>query len=146
MRWLALFRDFLAVGGANWGQACLAYLYLCLDTLSQGNLHQLVGPWKLLEVSLFLSFLIALVHAKENYNPCSCKLFSYSLCALQTIILQTVFTCTLYSCKLYSFVHYNSCKLYSLLHYILANCLPSFFFLTLGCSIWSYCSKAKPQP
>ena len=95
LRWLALFRDFEVAKEANWGQVCLAYLYSCLDTLSQGTLCQLVGPWKLLEVSFFPFSLVSLVHAKENGNPCSCKLSSHSFCALQTVILQTVFTCTL---------------------------------------------------
>ena len=62
--------------------------------------------------------------------------------------LHTLFVpCKLSSCKLYSLVHYalanyihlvhcNSCKLYS----------PIFFFLALSCSIWSYRSRAKPEP
>ena len=51
LRWLTLFRDFKEAQKANWGQACLAYLYSTLDTPSWGTLRQLVGPWKLLEVS-----------------------------------------------------------------------------------------------
>ena len=54
LRWLAFFHDFKVASGANQGQACLAYLYSCLDTLSLGVLCQLVGPWKLLEVIFFL--------------------------------------------------------------------------------------------
>ena len=56
LRWLTLFRDFGEVRRANWGQACLAYLYSTFDTLNRGTLRQLVGTWKLLEVS-FLSLL-----------------------------------------------------------------------------------------
>ena len=52
LRWLALFHYFEEAREANWGQVCLAYLYSSLDTLSRGTLHQLLGPWKLLEVSL----------------------------------------------------------------------------------------------
>jgi len=44
LRWLALFQDFADARRANWGQACLAYLYSTLDTLSWGTLRQLVGP------------------------------------------------------------------------------------------------------
>jgi len=44
LRWLALFHDFGAVGGANLGWACLAYLYSCQNLLSQGTLRQLMGP------------------------------------------------------------------------------------------------------
>ena len=49
--WLTLFQDFGGAWRANWGQACLAYLYSTLDTLSWGTLQQLVGPWKLLKFS-----------------------------------------------------------------------------------------------
>ena len=58
-------------------------------------------PWKLLEVSFFLFSFVALVHAKDNCNPCSCKLSLYFLL----------------SCKL------SSCKLYLLVQNILANCI-----------------------
>ena len=51
LRWLTLFQDFEEAQRANWGQICLAYLYSTLDTLSRGILWQLVGPWKLFEVS-----------------------------------------------------------------------------------------------
>ena len=56
LRWLNFFRDFGEVWKANWGQACLAYLYSTLDTLSQGTLRQFVAPWKLLEVSYLFIF------------------------------------------------------------------------------------------
>ena len=52
---LSLFWDFEEAQEANWGQACLAYLYSSLDTLSKGTLRQVVRPWKLIEVS-FLFF------------------------------------------------------------------------------------------
>ena len=56
LRWLILFQDFGEAWKANWGQACLVYLYSTLNTLNRGTLRQLVGPWKLLEVSsLFVS-------------------------------------------------------------------------------------------
>ena len=51
LRWLTLFQDFAEARRVNQGQACLAYLYSTLDTFSRGTLRQLVGPWKLLEVS-----------------------------------------------------------------------------------------------
>ena len=54
LRWLTLFQDFVDARRANWGQACLVYLYCNFDTFSQGTLRQLVRPWNLLEVS-FLS-------------------------------------------------------------------------------------------
>ena len=43
LRWSALFRDFEDDWEANWGQACLVYLY-SLDTLNRGTLRHLVGP------------------------------------------------------------------------------------------------------
>ena len=49
LRWLTFFQDFGEARRANCRQACLAYLYSTLDTLSQGTLQQLAGPWKLLE-------------------------------------------------------------------------------------------------
>ena len=39
LRWLTLFWDFERVWTANNGQACLAYFYSSLDTLSRGTLH-----------------------------------------------------------------------------------------------------------
>ena len=51
LRWLTLFQDFGEAQRPNWGQACLAYLYSTFDALNQGTLRQLLGPWKLLEVS-----------------------------------------------------------------------------------------------
>ena len=54
LRWLTLFQDFVDAQRANWGQACLVYLYCNFDTFSQGTLRQLIGPCKLLEFS-FLS-------------------------------------------------------------------------------------------
>ena len=93
----------------------MSYLSVLMpSTLSWGTLHQLVGPWKLLDVSFFLSSCIALVHAKEIYNTCSCKLSSFSLlpCKLSSyklyspsyiMFLQIVFMpYTLCPCKLYS--------------------------------------------
>ena len=37
-------RDFEDDWEANWGQACLVYLYSSLDTLNRGTLRHLVGP------------------------------------------------------------------------------------------------------
>ena len=51
LRWLTLFKDFVDARRANWGYACLAYLYFSHDTFSRVTLQQLVGPWKLLDVS-----------------------------------------------------------------------------------------------
>ena len=51
LRWLTQFQDFGEARRANQGQACLAYLYSTLNTLSRGTLWQLVGRQKLLEVS-----------------------------------------------------------------------------------------------
>ena len=42
LRWLSLFRDFEESQKADWGQACLAYLYFSLDTLSGWTLRQLM--------------------------------------------------------------------------------------------------------
>lgn len=53
MRWIALFRNFGHAWEANWGQACLTYLYSVLDTLSRGTLSQRARPWKLPEVRPF---------------------------------------------------------------------------------------------
>ncbi|KAL0008258.1 hypothetical protein SO802_009760 [Lithocarpus litseifolius] len=39
LRWLTLFQDFAEARRANWGQACLAYLYSTLDTFSRGTLR-----------------------------------------------------------------------------------------------------------
>lgn len=113
LRWLALFRDFEGGGEANWGQACLAYLYSRLDTLSRWTLCQLVEPWKLLQVSFFPFSFVALVHAKKNCNSCFCKLSSYSLLSCKLSSCKLYPSCTLYSCKLYSSYTLYSCKLYS---------------------------------
>ena len=57
LRWLTLFKDFREARRANSRQACLAYLYSTLDTLSWGTLWQHMGLWKLLEVnSLFFLY------------------------------------------------------------------------------------------
>ena len=88
LRWLTLFQGFADAWRANWGQACLAYLYSSLDTLSRGTLRQLVGPWKLLKVSsLSISciFICSLQSSKlyhlANYHFANCT------------ILQTVPSC-----------------------------------------------------
>ena len=39
LRWLTLFQDFGEARRANWWQACLAYLYSTLNTLSWGTLR-----------------------------------------------------------------------------------------------------------
>ena len=58
LRCLALFHDFGEAREANGGQACLAYLYSSFDIVNWGTPRQLVGPWKLFEVSsFFLLFL-----------------------------------------------------------------------------------------
>ncbi|KAK9988574.1 hypothetical protein SO802_028813 [Lithocarpus litseifolius] len=44
LRWLILFHDFTEAQRANWGQACLAYLYSTFNTLSWGTLRQLEEP------------------------------------------------------------------------------------------------------
>ena len=61
LRWLALFQDFGKAQANNQGSICLAYLYSSLDTLSQGTLRRLVGPWKLLKISFSIFSLV--VHA-----------------------------------------------------------------------------------
>ena len=38
LRWLTLFLDFEEAQRSNWGQACLAYLYSTLDSLSMWGL------------------------------------------------------------------------------------------------------------
>jgi len=47
---------------ANWGQACLTYLYSSFDTLRRGTLQQFVGPWKLFKVS-YLFILCIFTHS-----------------------------------------------------------------------------------
>ena len=144
LRWLALFRDFKRAQAANQGLICLADLYFSLDTLSQGTLCQLVGLWKLHEVSFSLfslvvhafSFLQSYIHMPYRLISCtifllpafmliSCKLLS---CRLLIYLLQTIpylnlanyhlANCTITSYKL------SSCKLLflNLAHYHLANC------------------------
>ena len=95
LRWLTLFCDFERAQDANWGQACLVYLYSSLDTLSWGTLCQLVEPWKHLKVSFFSFSFVAFVLL--NYASCSCEL--YSSCKL---FIPT--SCILSSCKLYPFI------------------------------------------
>ena len=124
LRWLALFCDFGEAWEANWGQACLVYLYSSLDTLSRGTLHQLVGPWKLLKVSslflFFYSFLqtctsylckLMFIHMSSRFTKLhlillqavsmslSYKRSYHCICILQIIILQVI-PCL--SCKLSS--------------------------------------------
>ena len=100
LRWLAFFRDFGEAREANWSQACHAYLYSSLDTLNWGTLHQLVEPWKLLEVSSFFLFFssflltctLCLCNVIQVYKAAS---HAFANCAyvfiLQTIILQLSF-------------------------------------------------------
>ena len=76
LRWLTLFQDFREAQRANWEQACLAYLYSTFDTLSRGTLRQLVGPWKLLEVSSLPIPCIFL------YNLQFCKLYHLANCTI----------------------------------------------------------------
>ena len=100
LRWLALFRDFERARAANQGSVCLAYFYSSLDPFSRGTLRQLVGPWKLLEVSLSLSLSLSvslscssciLIHMPYRLGlyiiflltasiPISCKLPFYHMC------------------------------------------------------------------
>ena len=94
LRWLTLFQDFGETLRANWGQACLAYLYSTLDILSRGTLRLLVRPWKLFEVS-YLFILCTFTHSLQ---PCKLyRLEIYHLTnghlaneTLQTFILPTV--------------------------------------------------------
>ena len=127
LRWLALFHDFGWAREANWGQACLAYLYLSLDILNRGTLRQLVGPWKLFKVSSFFLFFCSFLQTCTSYL---CKLCSF-IChlGLQNCIsyfcklcpcfysvnyhLATISVfCKLSSCKLY-LVHPMNCHLFS---------------------------------
>ena len=126
LRWLAIFRDFERARTTNWGQACLAYFYSSLDTLSRGTLRQLVGPWKLLEVSFFPFSLVA--HAFPSLGLYIHMPFRLRLC---TIFLLTAFipiSCKLLPCKLPYLCLANctitSCKLSSceLSYMHLANC------------------------
>ena len=84
LRWLALFQEFGEAWKANQGQTCLAYLYSTLNTLSRGTLQQLVGSWKLLEVS-YLFILCTFICSFQ-----SCKLCNLENCYLASVILQTV--------------------------------------------------------
>ena len=81
--WLSLFQDFKEAREANWGQACLAYLYSSLDTLSGGTLRQLVGTLKLFEVSsLILSYNVCVVRisALKSYFMMLCMILCVTLC------------------------------------------------------------------
>ena len=120
MRWLAFFQDFKRARTTNWGSVCLAYLYSSLDTLNWGTQHQLVGHYKLLEVSFSLfsfvvhafSFLYSYIHMPYRLGLCTifflttfiplpCKLFPYKLpymCLANCTIFES---CKLPSCKLY---------------------------------------------
>ena len=88
---------------------------------ARGTLCQLVGPWKLLEVSFVIFSFVALGHAKENCNPCSYKLSSYSL-----------LYCKLSSCKLYSLVHCIFVNCIHLVHFILANCIHLVYYVLVN--------------
>ena len=125
LRWLALFHYFEEAREANWGQVCLAYLYSSLDTLSRGTLHQLLGPWKLLEVSLSSFSLLWLMYIHLY-------VIQAKMCIM---LLQTIFmfpSCKLSSCKLFTLVHLYFLqtvilqtiilKNYHLANYHLANC------------------------
>ena len=84
LRWLALFQEFGEAWKANQGQTCLAYLYSTLNTLSRGTLQQLVGSWKLLEVSYL--FILCIF----TYSLQSCKMCYLENCHLAFVVLQTV--------------------------------------------------------
>ena len=153
LRWLALFQDFERARDANWGQACLAYFYSSLDTLSQGTLYQLAGPWKLLEVSFssfslvnhaFSTLAITYTHMSFRLTLCiifllaalifaSCKLSSYKLPYLYLA------NYAITSCKLsylylvnYAITSYKP-SFYKLLYLYLANC--HFLLHTIPCSL-----------
>ena len=72
LRWLTLIQDFAETQRANWGQACLAYLFYTLNTLSLGTLSlQGLGS----SFRLFLVFpLVACSLA--NYHLANCHLAS----------------------------------------------------------------------
>ena len=82
LRRLTLFLDFEEAQRANWGQACLAYLYSTLDSLSMWGLGRSL---KLVIFSFFALYLVA------------CTLAN---CVIsKTVILQTAIlhlTCGLY--------------------------------------------------
>ena len=97
LRWLALFRDFGEAQEAYYVQACLAYLYSSLDTLSRRTLHHLVGLGSSLR-SIFLHFLV-------------CGLcIQTKLCIMLLQDISMRLSCKLSSCKLHIFI---SCKLSS---------------------------------
>ena len=56
LRWLTLFLDFEEAQRSNWGQACLAYLYSTLDSLSMWGLG---NSLRLVIFSFFALYLIA---------------------------------------------------------------------------------------
>ena len=130
-RWLSLFRDFERVRDANWGQACLAYFYSSLDTLSWGTLRQLVGLWKLIEVS-FSSFSLLAYAFSTLVIICIHMSFRLKLCI---IFLQTVFVST--SCKLSSYklpyLYFANCVITSCK---LSSCILSYPYLA-NCAITS---------
>ena len=87
LRRLALFLDFEEAQRANWGQACLAYLYSILNSLSMWGLGRSL---KLVIFSFFALYLVARTLAN---------------CVIsKTVILQTaIFHLT---CGLYFFVFF----------------------------------------
>ena len=120
----------------NWGHACLAYLFLVMDTLNRGTLRQLAGPWKLLKVILFFLFpcsstncnsyscKLYLFHISKmssrftNCTSCSCKLLSWKMYEIHFLTNYHLANCTYvpFSCKLY--LTFFSCKLYLILFFL----------------------------
>ena len=101
-----------------------AYLYSSLDTLSQRTPRQLVGPWKLLKVSLLFFFFSFVVHVfpilaiifihvwlKKTMPRVLHSCLYLANCHLATAFLANYhlancnyFSCKLSSCKLHSFI------------------------------------------
>ena len=129
LRWLALFCDFEQAQKVNWGHACLACLYLVMDTLSW-------GLWKFLEVRLFSFSHVVLPIVLYTLANCICFIFLRCHLGLQ-IAFHTFANSVLLSCKLYlcpfflaNCIYVLFCANYHLAHYICA-----FFLVALGTDV-----------
>ena len=105
LRRLTLFLDFEEAQRANWGQACLAYLYSTLDSLSMWGLGRSL---KLVIFSFFALYLVARTLAN---------------CVIsKTVILQTAILHL--TCGLYFFFFFFFCFVL----FLFLFCFVFFFF------------------
>ena len=121
LRWLPLFCNFEDAWEVNWGHACLAKFYSVMDTLSRETLHQLVRPWKLLEVRNFF------------FSPY--VVFQNVLCTL-TKYTHAIFlaNCNIDFCKPYLFFFLQIIPNLKTVFHTLANCI-----CALSCELFLTC-------